>query len=255
MSKKPTVTFSLVLPSLIGLILFSTGCRKDETIITEPQNTNPPGGVSVVSLANATPYTSTVLPGNYSFNQQTDYWSVVGVRPPSTADYDLVLYNDSLRTDSLASSELDGVDFIVADQNHSRKGLYYVQARRFDGTGAYTIEWESGNEQLIIPGVTGPVNWGSATVVKVWDVALTGGTTYTFTVNIVSGTADVGIALFRSNGSPYYAGESSSVISADVNGDGQGETFSYTATSTDFYGFVVWGYNAASASFTITTSR
>jgi hypothetical protein len=336
------VIVSLPLASLFGLIFFFTSCKKDETVITQPQDTNPPtvliqhpiagdvlsktdtitiaandnrqvikvelyinsqlagsdatppwtfvwnteqfsdgsyilsakaydeagnvgtstevtvtvlNVVSVVSLANATPYTSTVLPGSYSFNQQTSYWSVVGMRPPSTADYDLELYDDPSHTNSLASSELEAgyVDFIVSDHNHSRQGLYYVEVLQYDGNGAYTIEWESGNEELTIPGATGPINWGSATVVKVWDALLTGGTMYRLTLNMNSGTADVGIALFQSNGTTYYAGESSSVVSADINGNGQGETFTYTPPTTDYYGLVVWSNNAASASFTITT--
>jgi hypothetical protein len=251
------VTFSLAIAILFGMTFCFTSCKKDETIITQPPSTNLPNGGTVVGLANATPYTSTVVPGNYSFNQQTEYWSVVGIRSSSTADYDIVLYNDSLHADSLASSELDGLDFIVGDHNlnHDRMGLYYVKVIQYSGSGAYTVEWESGNEQLTIPGVTGSITWGNTTVVKVWDATLTAGRTYTFTLNMTSGTADVGIALFRSSGTLYYAGKDSFVQSADENGNGQGETFAYTAPATDYYGFVVWSNNAASANFTITTSQ
>lgn len=76
-----------------------------------------------------------------------------------------------------------------------------------------------------------------------------------FTLTTSSGTANVGIALFRPTGAAYYAGRSAAVASSDVNGNGQGESFRYTTLTAGWYGFVVWNNNAAGASFTITTSQ
>jgi hypothetical protein len=193
-----------------------------------------------------------VLPGRFSFNQPTNYWSVAGLRPPTGADYDLSLYNDSALTSQLAVSNLTtGVDFVVGDHNFSRQGLHYLKAVRYSGSGAYDIEWENGPELLSVPGTSAPINWGNTAVVKIWDVQLAASTNYTFTLTTSSGTANLGIALFRPTGAAYYAGKSAAVSTADANGNGQGESFSYTTTTAGYYGFVVWGNNAASASFTI----
>ena len=213
-------------------------------------------GSSVMALSSAISYTSSTLPGLFSFNQQDVYWSVTGLRPPPGVDYDLQLYDDPSYSSQLASSVRGAgeVDFIVGDHNHSREGMHYPKAVRYGGSGSYTIEWESGQDALTIPGTTNAIFWGSTTVVKVWDVSMAVGTHCTFTLNMVSGTADMGIALFRSDGSPYYAGRTAAAASADSHGSGQGETLSYTAPATDWYGVVVWSNNAAGASFTIQTS-
>ena len=214
---------------------------------------------SVVGLASATPYTSSVLPGKYSYNQQTNYWSVVGLRPPTTADYDLVLFNDSTYTTKLDSSveDVGKVDFVVGDYNHNPLGVYYPKAVMYSGTGSYAIEWEDGSEQLSVPGTSPAVSWGNTNIVKVWDANLTGGTRYTITLNVVSGSADFGIAMFKSNETTYYGkrGGGGAAALADAFGNGQGESFVYTPSATDWHGIVVWSNNAASATFTIQVAQ
>ncbi|HCV42897.1 MAG TPA: hypothetical protein DGH68_05400, partial [Bacteroidetes bacterium] len=205
-----------------------------------------------VALLNASPISSSTLPGRFSFNQQSNYWSVAGLRPPSGADFDLTLYSDPSLSTQLASSSLtSGVDFVVGDHNFSPLGLYYLKVVQYSGSGVYTVEWEDGPDMLTVPGTIGPISWGSTTVAKVWDVQLAAGVSHTFTLTMSSGTANVGIALFRPSGAAYYAGKSAAVASADANGSGQGESFSYTASTSGYHGFVVWSNNAASASFTI----
>ena len=206
-----------------------------------------------MDLLNATPVTSSAQPGHYRFNQTNNYWAVIGVRPPPGSDYDLHLYLDNLDSTLLASSSYTGtvVDFIAGDYNHSPLGYYYPKVTLFNGSGSYTVERENGTEQLSSDGTTGTINWTSSNVVKVWDVYLTAGRQYRFTLNMISGTANVGIALFKSTASAYYAGRSSNAAIADAGGSGGGETFTYTAPASDWYGFIVWSNNTAGASFTV----
>ncbi|MBI5471616.1 MAG: hypothetical protein HY961_04655 [Ignavibacteriae bacterium] len=245
----------LCLLSLCTLLLFHSGCKKDGTVVTGPNNNQPPPPTPVQTLAltSATPYTSSTLPGKYSIDQQTNYWSVIGLRPPSTADYDLKLFRDSLFVTALDSSQADvgEVDFVVGDFNHNTLGKYYPHVAMYSGSGSYAVEWEDGNDQLTVPGTTAAITWTNTTIVKVWDVNLTGGTARTFTVRVTSGTADIGAALFGSNGTTYYGRRSGAAIEADAGGNGLTESFTYTPSTTDWYGFVVWTNNAASATITI----
>ncbi|HLF15625.1 MAG TPA: hypothetical protein VI932_12130 [Bacteroidota bacterium] len=215
------------------------------TMIAAPAWSQPP-----TALTDATPAFGTADPGYYSLDQQNAYWSVVGLR--STSDYDLTLFSDTGYTFSLAVSSERGsaVDFIVADHNRAGTGLYYPRVDRFSGTDAYTIEWEDSSDALT-PGTPVDVSWGSTSLVKAWDVDMLGGTLYQVSVSVVSGTANVGIALFSSSYTGNYQGLISAIGSADAAGNGQSEIFTYTPGIPDRYGLVVWSDNAASAELSV----
>jgi hypothetical protein len=125
---------------------------------------------------------------------------VVGVRPSSGTDYDIRLYSGADYSGLLATSTKSGtaVDFIVADYNHSPNGWYYPKVTRYSGSGSYNVEWENGNASLSAPGVNGTYSWGSGDVAAVWDMYLAAGQTFGYTLNITSGSCDLGMALFKS---------------------------------------------------------
>ncbi|MCX7994770.1 MAG: hypothetical protein N3A65_03215, partial [candidate division WOR-3 bacterium] len=185
---------------------------------------------------------------NFKYNQTAAYWAVVGVR--STSDWDIELYTDTLFNNLVAgSSGTDLVDFVVGDYNHSPLGWEGVKVYRYSGTASATVEYEDNTEVLSVGSNTG-YTWPAGDVVEIWDVYLNPGS-YTFTIDITSGTVDVGMALFASNGAAYYAGRYYAVASADAYGNGGDESFSYTISNTDWYGIVVWANNGNSGGFNI----
>jgi hypothetical protein len=80
---------------------------------------------------------------------------------------------------------------------------------------------------------------------------LTAGETVTFSLLNPSGNLDFGMALFRSNGSSYWAGRASAAWQVDVSGIGGGESYTYTAPVDDVYGLVVWANNTADGSLSL----
>ncbi len=173
----------------------------------------------------------------YTFNQSQNYWSVVGLHSPLGSDYDLQLFDNSAYTTTLASSStIDSTDFIVSDHNHSRSGIFYPRVTRYSGNGTFNVQYEGGTEMLQ-SGSRGYSVFETSRIARVWDVYLNPGT-HTFRCDRVSGSGDLGIALFASNGAAYYAGKQASVAHSDGYSDA--ESFSYTVTASDYYGLVVY---------------
>jgi subtilisin family serine protease len=76
------------------------------------------------------------------------YWSGVAVRPPSTGDVDLTVYDTNVYTGVLAGSTLAGntIDFVVQDNNNGRRvlgDLTFPLVNQYSGTGRYQIEYDN----------------------------------------------------------------------------------------------------------------
>ena len=209
---------------------------------------------STLRLVADLPLGSIFIPGKFTFDQSQIYWQVSGIRPPGGADYDIYLYSDPNFSDLLTYSNYGGntVDFVVVDHNHAPLGSYYPSVQLYSGTGSYSIEYENGADQLILYDLNGPFDWPEGHVVHAWDVYMVDeGEELVFNLEVTDGDIDPGIALFKSNGSAYYAGRESAQISADNNGPGVGESLSYTVPESDWYGFIVWNNNDNPGIFTI----
>lgn len=190
----------------------------------------------------------------YAVHQRWNTWSAIGVRSPSGSDYDMRVYGDNSHNYLLASSSYSGqaIDFVVSDYNHDRPGNEHVQVNLFSGAANnYRLHWESGTGVLYPNGVASNGTWQSYYVVRTFDVPLFGGETVTFTLDIVTGSMDLGMALYKSNGSYYHAGRSAAQWTRDAGGDGVTESWTYTAPSDDVYGLVLFANNAASGDFTV----
>ena len=226
-------------------LIFSASDMYSQTALT--------GGITQSGNFTAAGQTAT-----YSYNQSVSYWSVVGIRPPSTSDFDIELSANTNFSPTLASSTLGTgkVDFIVADYNHSPTGAQYVRLKDYSGAGTYYVEYESGAHTLGVPSNSGTLSWTSNEIVKVWDVYLQAGVTYTFKLRTLSGLQDYGISLYKSNTAAYYAGRSSAAATSDITASGTDEYFSYTPSVTDYYGFVVWSNDnyGTSGTYDITVS-
>lgn len=189
-----------------------------------------------------------------SLSQYWNNWMVCGLRSPADTDYDLRLYQEDDHNVLLASSTYGGtvVDFVVADYNHTRLGNEHIQIEKFSGASSgYNIVYESGNNLLYPDGVERAGSWTDYNVVRVWDVPLFGGEIVTFTLDVVSGDLDLGMALYKSNGDVYYAGRVSAVFSRDAGGVGATETYTYTVPADDVYGLVVWSNSTVAGTFDI----
>lgn len=187
-------------------------------------------------------------------HQNDTAWGVVGLRSPSTADYDIQLFGDNNHRYLLASSSYGGqtVDFVVGDYNHSPLGNDHVQVDRYSGASDdYRMNYESGSSVLYPDGLARAGTWSAESVARVWDVPLFAGETVTFVLDVTSGTPDFGMSLFRSFGDDYYAGRSSAQWTRDASAAGGTETWTYTVPATDVYGLVLFANNYADGAFTI----
>jgi hypothetical protein len=199
-------------------------------------------------------YHSTTTSG-FVAAQQWDSWAAFAVRPPAGSDYDLRVYHDNNHNFLVGSSTLNGsaVDFVVGDYNHTRSGNEHLQMNLVAGPGgSYNATWESGTGTLYPNGVyVGTQNWTDYNVVRTYEVPLFAGETVSFSLDVQTAGLDMGFALFRSNGATYFAGRSAAVASADANGAGLNESFSYTVPADDVYGLVVWSNNELAGTFDI----
>ncbi|MCX6272278.1 MAG: M43 family zinc metalloprotease [Bacteroidetes bacterium] len=191
-------------------------------------------------------------PSWYLFNNDYPHWCVVAVRPNVTGDdWNLGLYaDDGFNLPTIAGSGNGSsvpVDFIVVDNNHAPLQNRGIRMNRYSGSGSGTIEFEGFNETLTTGNNAG-ISWPAGDVAEMWDIYLTPGT-YRFNLNVNSGTANLGLALYGSTTGDYYQGRNNFIALSDANGNGLNETIDVTITVPDWYGLCVFCSNAFSASF------
>ncbi|MGH9244371.1 MAG: CARDB domain-containing protein [Acidimicrobiales bacterium] len=184
----------------------------------------------------------TPTPHSFSYNTGSVYWSVVAVRPPAGADYDLALYDDFAQTAFLESSAYGGatVDFVAVDSNHRALGDYYPRAYVYSGSGNYQVELAQGSNQLNLGSET--VTMGADDVVLVRDASLAGGVpTY---VRVVPANSGQDPELFVMDSDPatsatWTRNRSEALASATGNGPGHDEALSFTPSASDWHGLVL----------------
>ena len=192
--------------------------------------------------------------GGWAFPVYGDHWAVIGVSPPATADYDMSVYGDNNHNYIYASSTLGGstIDFVAGDYSHNRHGLDHAQIRRHSGdTSNYKIQYREAADLLYGDGVVRSGNFVTGGIFQIYDVSLFGGAQVPFTLTVTSGNLDLGMSLFRSNGSDYWAGRSAAALTRDSYGPGQTETMVYTVPEDDVYGLVIFSKSASTGDFTI----
>jgi hypothetical protein len=185
-----------------------------------------------------------------------NFWNAVAIRPPSGGDCDLALFRSSAFGDpadhgQLTSSTYAGstVDFVLIDRNHAPSGSYYPEVSQHLGSGDYAIEAASNSGDA--EGTHGPYTMSNSQVIRVWDSYLTGGERKYFAVKVVSGDADLGIALYDSDpatASTWYRSRSNYVAYADSAGAGEDEYLDYETATADWMGLAVWNSGATGMS-------
>ncbi len=211
-----------------------------------------------------TPQTRDKPSGAYNRDSGDDYrltrgsfWNAVGIRSPTTGDYDIFLFNNSVYGDPADHAVLEDstttslVDFTVIDGNHAPSGDYYATVSTFSGTGNYTIEHATHTTD-VLTGTYGPYTMTASQVLRVWDTYLDAGARKYYALRPTAGNANLGMSLFDSDpatSTTWYQGRSQSVAYADYTGAGEAELMNYQTDTADWHGLVVWN-SAATATTT-----
>ncbi len=178
-------------------------------------------------------------PQGYTLNQTNNYWSVVGVAPSSGDDKDISVYTAGYGALLASSVGTVGTDFVVGDFNHNPTGIYQPYVHYGAATSPFVTEWDSGPDAITLGvDIFGSVGGagGNCGLVRVWDVFLTAGQSYSFGLRHDGGSADMRLSLFRNPAAaPYWTGRSSAVFELTA-----GTSQLYTAPASDWYGVVVF---------------
>ena len=187
-------------------------------------------------------------PQGYTMNQQNNYWTVAGVSPSVGDDKDMSVYTSGYGTLLASSTGTVGTDFVVGDFNHNALGVYQPYVSYGGTTTPYVTEWDSGPDQITIgTEINGSVGGGAGScgLVRIWDVFLTAGSTYSFGLAGGGGNADMRMSLFRNPASaPYWAGRSSAVFELPA-----GTSQLFNAPASDWYGVVVFDNSQGTSSY------
>jgi hypothetical protein len=141
------------------------------------------------------------------------------------------------------------IEFVVVDCYEQPTGVYYASLLNFTGSGAgdRVVEWDSDNGIVSNPGTTGPFIMDSDNIIELHQVVLTEGVgEYRIQVHVTSGTADLGISVFDTEGG--FFGKTNTLPGgyADNAGPGGDEFAIVTPGVSGVYGIAVWKKNADS---------
>jgi hypothetical protein len=196
---------------------------------------------------------------NYPFNQTNSYWTAIGIRPASTEDWDMNVFDAAGVDPECVTGELalsgqgtGKVDVIVGDFNHNETRTYFAHAYLFEGTHPATIEWDAGADVLEVNDYATFRTTGSNDVLECFDVFLEAGKTYSVTLT-ATGQASMNLYLFHNPVSAdYWATFLDAVL--EVVASPEGTAGSYTPIESDWYGIVVVNQNGESGEYDVRVS-
>ena len=179
----------------------------------------------------------------YQTLSTSNFWSGVAVRPPSTGDVDLNVYDFFDYTGLLAGSTASGstIDFVVQDNNTGRRATdnTYPSVHQYTGTGRYSFEYD--NPVQTLPAVS-TISMGSSEIIEMRDSFQTAGVPTYYRVSVENAGEDPEVFLMEStagNPSTYVQGRASAAASSTSHGVGSDEWFSYTSPASQFGGLVL----------------
>jgi hypothetical protein len=198
-----------------------------------------------------------VEPHRYRVDTSVLFWSVVAVRPPVNADYDLRVYDDPELRQQLSQSLVGsgGVDFVAIDSNQGGRPLgdYYAEVSTVNGTGDYRIQFAHG-PNLLRP--EEKFTMGDDQVVVVRDHCVDAGQQFTVTATPDSAGQDAELFIMSSDGSrPEVASRTQAAAQSANHGPGEAEGVSFTAPGpgVDCYGVVLVN-KAGNGTYTLSVS-
>jgi hypothetical protein len=211
-----------------------------------------PAGAACVytALTSGVPLPVATAPTPCVFTQTTNYWSAIAVRPQPADDWDVGVYSATGAEPACVSGMLANsawgagvLDFVIGDFNRNAAGTYYAYVNRYSGTGNGSMEWVGSAELVAANGASVVGAMASNELIRVWDVALSAGTTYAFDFFPQTGSG-AHLSLYgNAGGGTYWTGRSGAVF--DVTGSA-----TFTPTTSGYYGVVVT--NDAGVNFTYT---
>ena len=130
---------------------------------------------------------------------------------------------------------------MIGDFNHDPTGTYYPKVAHFAGTQSATVQWDDDPDLINVNGTAVSQSLASSDLIRVFDVSLSAGTTYTFDF-FPQGGSGAHMPLFRNTGGGvYWVGRAAAQF--DVTGP-----TTFVAPTSGYYGVVVT--NDAATSFT-----
>lgn len=118
-----------------------------------------------------------------------------------------------------------------------------------------TLQWHQASRELDPGASNGPFEWQAGDVVRVYDFPVYPGMDTCLALRLMSGEADLSMALFRADSFPYYASRYDALKIADNHIGGRSEYLAIPAPETDAtYGLVVWANNAEAGRFELVTA-
>jgi hypothetical protein len=184
-------------------------------------------------------------PDYYQINNVPAKWRAFGIRPvDGRSDYDLLLSSSTSFTSSVeaGSFEVGSIpDFVVVNPDVS--ATLYPWAIQWEGTGLYYLKYATQSGSLMLGGTT-LINGTASTffVLDVYRVNMTAGKGYQIALNVTSGNADLGLALFAptaAGGSDFMTRDAAIALSDSASFGGNEEVV-YDAAESGWYGLVVW---------------
>ncbi|NGY62535.1 hypothetical protein G7043_26790 [Lentzea sp. NEAU-D13] len=196
-------------------------------------------------------------PHRYRVDTSVAFWSVVAIRPPANADYDLRLYDDPELRQLLAVSVAGQgeVDFIAIDTNQGGRpaGDFYPEVTHVNGTGDYRIQFANG-ANLLRP--EEKFTMGDDNVVVARDHCVEAGTKFTVTATPDNASQDAQLFVMSSDGSrPVIASRAQAAASSTGHGPGEAEQVEFTAPgpALDCYSVVLVN-KAGNGTYTLSVS-
>lgn len=192
------------------------------------------------TLVSGTPVSQGRNPVYYRVPDNENSWVVVGtLRHNDSPAMALKLYDSINLGTQLASSEYTSMmNLIAIDRNHLPDNEYGLKVYNTNGyIGGFT-EFDGGNNQLS-SGLNTGFSWSDLHSVKMWDLQLTPGS-YLITLDMISGSHNLGMALFSSQGGNYIKNLSQAIANSDASPAGGDESFLVDITTADRYGLAVY---------------
>jgi hypothetical protein len=174
----------------------------------------------------------------------------VGIMPlDERSDYDLFLSSSTSYTSSVLEGSVEpgnAPDFVVINPDVSATYLY-PWAIQWQGTGLYDFRYPVQSQELA-PGGPTVINSTAYTfsVISIYQVDMTAGDYYQLALDVTSGDADLGMALFAPSaaGGSDYMNRYDAIALADSAGYGGSEMMDHAPEVSGLYGLVVWNNGA-----------
>jgi hypothetical protein len=139
-------------------------------------------------------------------------------------------------------------DFIVLD-GRDVSGFQQLRATNITGNVGYRVEARSEAVDVLV-GSTAAESFASSEIMNLFEISLTSGKTYAAVVDILGGSADLDLWMFKGSRTYGRRGSNDGSSTASTAGSAGDETLVFTATESSIHGFAVTNENFGSSDYT-----